>query len=156
MFNFFKKKPNPNNIKTFQDILDLINFYIDEKKWQNAHKLLEETLNIEKNNAENEIKKLDKTNEKEFNINKDKINNILKINIIKLEKLKDKLEKDEEKYKFLPDRIKKYKDAIKSIKTLTILKEWKEVEKAVTEIIKVQRNAFDNLLEKLEKELKDK
>ena len=155
MFNFFRKKPNPNNIKTFQDILDLINFYIDEKKWQNAHKLLEETLNIEKNNAENEIKKLDKTNEKEFNINKNKINNILKINIIKLEKLRDKLEKDEEKYKFLPDRIKKYKDAIRSIKTLTILKEWKEVEKAVVEITKVEKNAFDNLLKRLEKELKD-
>ena len=155
MFNFFKKIPNPNNIKNFQDILNLIDFYIDEKRWEIAHKTLNETIEVETKNAENEIKKLDKNNEKDFNINKDKINNILKINIIKLEKLKDKLEKDEEKYRFLPDRIKKYKDAIKSIKTLIILKEWKEVEKAVTDITKIEKDAFDNLLKKLEKEFKD-
>jgi hypothetical protein len=156
MFNFFKKIPNPNNIKNFQDILNLIEFYIDEKRWEIAHKTLEETLDIEEKNAKNEINKLDNSDKKTFNINKNKINKVLIKNNSLLEKLKNKLEIDEEKYRFVPNRIEKYKDAIKSIKTLTILKEWKEIEKAVVEITKVEKDAFNKLLEKLEKEFKNR
>jgi len=152
MFNFFKKKPDPNNIKNFQDILNLISFYIEEKNWEKAHLTLNETIKIEKNNALINIEKLDKNNEIEFNLNKDKINWILVKNISQLKKLQANLEQYEEKYKFIPERIKKYEDAIKSIKTLILLKEWNEVKKAISEIKKVEKKAFDNLLTRLEEE----
>jgi len=152
MFNFFRKKPDPNNIKNFQDILNLINFYISDKKWEKAHNILEETIKIEKNNAQNNIQKLDKTNEKAFNKSKDNINKILIKNISYLNKLKNKLESNEEKYKFIPERIKKYDDALKSIKTLILLKEWEEARKAISEIRKIEKKGFDSLLDRLEKE----
>ena len=152
MFNFFRKKPDPNNIKNFQDIISLIDSYIYEKNWKKAHLILDETIKIEKNNAENKIQNLDSSNKKEYNKNKDNINNILVKNISYLNILKNKLEKNEEKYRFIPERIKKYEDAIKSIKTLILLKEWKEARKAITEIRKIEKNSFDNLLTRLEKE----
>ena len=152
MFNFFRKKPDPNNIKNFQDIINLIDFYIDEKKWEKAHLILDETIKIEKSNAENKIQNLDSSNKKEYNKNKDNINNILVKNLSYLNKLNKKLEKNEEKYRFIPERIKKYEDAVKSIKTLILLKEWKEARKAISEIREIEKEGFDSLLTRLEKE----
>ncbi len=156
VFKFFRKTPNPNNIKNFQDILNLIDFYIDEKNWEEAHSILNKTIEIEIINANKSIGELNKTDESIFNKNKEIINKKVEKNIFFLKKLENKLESNEEKYKFSPNRIKKYEDAIKSIKILIILKEWKETEKAIIEIKKMEKNAFNNLLEKLEKELKDR
>lgn len=156
MFNLFKKKPNPNDIKNFQDVLNLINFYIDEKQWEKAHNILDETIIIETKNSEKEIKNLDNKDKEVFEKNKTNINNILKNKEKKLEKLKTKLESNEEKFRFIPERIKKYEHAIKSINTLIKLQKWDEVEKAISEILKVEKNAFDNLLIILEKEFKER
>lgn len=156
MFNFFKNKPNPNNIKNFQDVLNLINFYIDKKQWEKAHNILDETIKIETKNAKKEISNLDNKNEETFKKEKENIENILKEKLKNLKKLETKLNNNEEKYRFIPEKIKRYDDAIRSIKTLIALKEWNEVEKAISEILKVEKNAFDNLLIKLEKDFKEK
>ena len=155
MFNFFKKKPNPNNIKNFQDILNLIDFYIDEKKWESAHQVLEETIKIETNNEQKAISDLNK-DDKKYTEKKQNIENILNERINKLKKLETKLNQNEEKYRFIPERIKKYEDAIKTIKTLIILKEWEKAKQSIAEIKKIERNSYEKLLEKLEKEFKEK
>ncbi|MDQ7009545.1 MAG: SpoIIE family protein phosphatase [Candidatus Gracilibacteria bacterium] len=156
MFNFFRKTPNPNNIKNFQDVLNLINFYIDEKQWEKAHKILDETIKIEAENAKKQINSLDKSDEIKLKKETENINIILKRREKQLNNLEDKLYLNEEKYRFIPERIKKYEHAITSIKTLTKLKEWKEVKIAVFEILKVEKEAFENLLYILEKEFKER
>ena len=154
MFNFFVKKLDPNNIKTFQDLIDLIEFYIKQKKWEKAHKILNDSIEFEKKQALQSIKKLDKTDEKKYIEKKQKIEKILKSHLKQLEDLQNKLILEEEKYKFIPERIKKFDDAIRSIKTLIALSEWDKAREAIEDIKKIEKKSFDDLLIKIEKWLR--
>ena len=129
MFNFFRKKIDTTNIRNFQDVVKVTNFYISEKKWEQAHKLLKEAEITEKNNAEKAILKLDKKNKKEYEIKKTKILKNLNKNLEKLKDLEVELSQNKSKFKFTPESIKRYEDAVKSIKTLTSLKEFDKAKK---------------------------
>ena len=151
MFNFFRKKIDTTNIRNFQDVIKVSNFYISEKKWDDARNLLKISKNNEKINAENQINSIEES-DIEYQSNKINILNIYSSHLDKLLSLEEKLTKNENKFKFIPEGIRRYSDAIKSIKTLSYLKEWEKAKNLIKEIKSVEKTALDNLLDKLEKE----
>ena len=150
MFNIFRKKINTKSIKTFEEAMDVSNFYIEQKKWDMAENLLSKLFLNEKQNYKKEIDNLDGSNESKKEILKENILKSFNVHIEKINNLKIKLSKDRNKYKFIPESIKKYSDAIKSIKTLTLLKEWDKAKKVIEEIKKSEKLALANLLDIIE------
>jgi len=154
MFDFLKifwKKVDTTNIRNFQDIIKVSNFYISEKKWEEAHKLLKTSKENEKTNSENYINNLD-PKDKDFETKKTNILKSYNKNLHKLIDIESKLNKAENKFKFIPQTIRRYEDAIKSIKTLSYLKEWEKAKNVIKEIKTIEKKWFDNLLNTLEKE----
>jgi hypothetical protein len=86
IFNFFKKKIDTVNIKGFNDVLKVANFFIDEKKWDKAHDLIQKAHLMEKTNSDNLITGLDTSNEKDYTTQKPQI---LKKYNARLDKIKD-------------------------------------------------------------------
>jgi hypothetical protein len=140
MFNFLKKRIDTENIKDFQDVVKVTNFYISEKKWEKAHFLLKEAILSERKNANSEISKLDKKDVKNFETYEIKILKNLNQNIEQIKNLEVELSQNESKFKFIPESIKRYEDAVKSIKILILIKEWEKAKEVIREIKKAEKN----------------
>lgn len=150
MFNFLKKRIDTENIKDFQDVVKVTNFYISEKKWEKAHFLLKEAILSERKNANSEISKLDKKDVKNFETYEIKILKNLNQNIEQIKNLEVELSQNESKFKFIPESIKRYEDAVKSIKILILIKEWEKAKEVIREIKKAEKNWLDKLLTALQ------
>jgi hypothetical protein len=137
-FNIFNKKIDRTNIRNFQDAIKISNFYISEKKWDQAHKLLEETKKNENNNAKLSINNLNQDDEK-YEIIKTEILKNLNNNLEQFKNTELRLAENESKYKFEPQSIKRYSDALKSIKILILLKDWDKAKEVIKEIKKVEK-----------------
>jgi hypothetical protein len=139
MFNIFRKKINIKNIRNYQDALEITNFYIEEKKWDEAHKLLKKIFITEKSNADSLIKKLDRTNIKKYEIKKNKILEILNKKNGEIKDLEIKLSKSESKCKIIPKSINGYDEAIRTVETLISLNNFEKAENLVNRIKEAEK-----------------
>ncbi len=150
MFNLFSKDIDTNTIKNIDDALKIIRYFISHKKWEKAKELIEKTKWLEKQNAEKRIINIKKDlSDKEKEQKKSLILKELNKRSSSLSDLEHNLVAQESKYKFIPESIKRFDDALKSIKTLILLKEWDKAKEVLYEIRKIEKKSLDILLEKI-------
>ena len=102
MFNFkTKKEIKYENITNFNTWIKAINLFIDILEWEKAKKILNQIKDIEKESLNKINYKLEKEKDIEWinALEKIKLKNIFEVKIKKLDKLNDKIYKEEEKYK---------------------------------------------------------
>ncbi len=150
MFWFWKTKIDETQIKNIDDAMRIIKVFIKRKKWDKAHDLLSNTLHTEKTNLQEKIEELPQ--DETFTINKANLEKAFTLNISKIKEHESLLLKEESKYRFIPENIKKYEDAIKWIKTLMLLEDWEKAKKTLKEIKAIEKDWFDALVWRLNNE----
>lgn len=160
MLGIFNTSIDTTKIRNINDIKKVVKFYVKNKMWEKTSNLLKEAKIHEKNNANIQIEKIEEQvqslqeweTSKKHEINKKNILDTLNENIETLHELEEFYIQEQSKHKFIPESIKRYEDAVKSIKTLLLLSEWDQAKKVLDEIKGAEKKAFDKLMAKLDKE----
>jgi len=160
MFGGFKKSLDTTKIRNINDVKKVVKYYVKKKMWDETTALLKDIKNHEKENANLKIEKLEiqiaNTPEwdstKKYDIEKENLLKTLNQNIEILHELEEYYIKEQSKHKFIPESIKRYEDAVKSIKTLLLLSEWDKAKQVLGEIRDTEKTAFDKLIKKLDTE----
>lgn len=150
----FWKKVNLSSIKNFTEALQAVKYLIKNKKWETASHIIHETKIKEKSETERQLKILGakELNKDDFHTKKTILLQRFENNITALKKQEEIITKIQTKTAFIPASIKKYSDAIKSINTLIVLKEWEKWKKSILEVKNAEKAWLDDLLWKLEEE----